>query len=225
MKIYHNPQVERALLKRMQEMMDDPTRGPDGPWHASDIFSCARQSIHTKRHGKTYDRRAYVRFMFGFAIEAYLFHDEAGSHRIEYDGVLLTPDGVASNEDILEMKTTGEWINKFDPASKPHWIERTQAYCAVRGVSRAHVAVVFLHQRDYKAWTMEFTDEELAESKRTISERRVMFDKHRAAGTLPGVETRRHKWECSYCPFRDELDCDRLAGLISMEMPKRAKGA
>lgn len=230
MKVYRNEAVERAILAKLWDKMDDPTRGIDGPWHASDLYLCARQRIKEKVDGSPHhDRKTMGRFAFGFAIEDYIF-DGDEEKRQEHEGVLFTVDGMAGVDDVLEMKSTAAWMDKFDESAlkeKVHWIRRTQAYCAVRGAKRAHVVIWYIHQRDYKAFTVEFTARELADAKAEIPRLRDQLNKWRKryveTGELPGVETRQYEWECGYCPWRELLGCDKLAESIGMKMPKRTK--
>lgn len=229
MKVYRNELVEGAILKKMREKMDDPTRGIDGEWHASDLYSCSRQKVKEKVDGAPFhDRGTIVRFMFGFAVEDWVF-DGDEKKREKHEGVLFTVDGMAG-ADILEMKTTAAYMPKFDEAAlrdKEHWIERTKAYCAVRGAEQAHVVVVFIHQRDYIAFTVEFTRKELAAAKAEIPRLRDYLDRAKTryveTGELPGVETRKQTWECGYCPWREELGCDSLAKAIGLPMPEKKK--
>jgi hypothetical protein len=229
MKIARNRQVESAIIRKIKAKMDDPTRGIDGQWHASDLYSCFRQKIKEKVDGAPeHDRATLVRFMFGFAVEDYIF-DGDEEKRQEYLGVLFTVDGMAG-DDILEMKTTAEYMAKFDEAhlgEKLHWTERTKAYCAVRGKKRAHVSVFFIHQRDFLAFTIDFTDEELAEAEADIPRLRDTLEGYKRAyvesGTLPPVETRKQEWECGYCPWRKILHCDDDAKAIGMKMPDPKK--
>ena len=229
MKIYRNELVEAAILDKLRRKMDDPTRGIDGQWHASDLYSCTRQKVYEKVKGSPFhNRQTIVRFMYGFAVEDYIF-DGDERKRKPYLDVLFTVDGMA-DEDVLEMKTTAEYMPKFDDKhlrEKEHWIERTKAYCAVRGATQAHIVIFFIHQRDYLAFTIEFTKKELAAAKAAIPRLRDQLDKAKArfikSGDLPGVETRKQEWECGYCPWREKLDCDRLAKAIGMKMPDKKK--
>ena len=227
MKIYRDEQVEAAILQKMRGKMDDPTRGIDGEWHASDLYSCFRQKVKEKVDGAPFHNRAtIVRFMFGFAVEEWVF-DGDERKRETHLGVLFTVDGRASTGAVLEMKTTAEYMPKFDEAhlkEKEHWIERTKAYCATRGESRAHIVVFFVHQRDYLAFTVEYTDTELAEAKAALPRLRDTLDRGKAryikSGILPGVETRKYEWECGYCEWRELLNCNVEAKAIGMSMPK-----
>lgn len=230
MKIYRDEQVEAAILQKMRDKMDDPTRGIDGEWHASDLYSCSRQKIKEKVDGAPFHNRGtIVRFMFGFAVEEWVF-DGDERKRETHEGVLFTVDGRASTGAVLEMKTTAAYMAKFDEAAvreKRHWIERSKAYCATRGEKTCHIIVFFVHQRDYLAFTVEFTDSELAEAKDSIPRLRDTLDRSKAryikSGILPGVETRKEEWECGYCEYRILLGCDADAAAIGMKMPPLTK--
>lgn len=229
MKIYRNLNVEKAILRKMKAKMDDSTRGIDGQWHASDLYSCFRQKVKEKVDGAPeHDRQTLVRFMFGFAVEDYIF-DGDEEKRKEYLGVLFTVDGMAG-DDILEMKTTAEYMATFNEehlGTKLHWTERTKAYCAVREKVKAHVTVYFIHQRDFRTFTLEFEGDELAEAEAEIPRLRDQLDGYKQAyverGTLPSVETRKQEWECGYCPWRKILKCDDEAKLLGMSMPDLKK--
>lgn len=230
MKIYRDEQVEAAILQKMRDKMDDPTRGIDGEWHASDLYSCFRQKVKEKVDGAPFhDRGTIVRFMFGFAVEEWVFDGDEKKREV-HQGVLFTVDGRASTGAVLEMKTTAMYMAKFDDKAmreKRHWVERTKAYCATRGENKAHVIVYHLYQRDYQAFTIEFTDSELAEAKDQIPRLRDTLDRGKARyiknGILPGVETRKEEWECQYCEWRILLGCDADAKAIGMKMPALTK--
>lgn len=230
MKIYRDEQVEAAILQKMRDKMDDPTRGIDGEWHASDLYSCFRQKVKEKVDGAPFHNRGtIVRFMFGFAVEDWVF-DGDEKKRETHLGVLFTVDGRASTGAVLEMKTTAMYMPKFDDAAlrgQEHWIERTKGYCATRDENKAHVIVFFIYQRDYLAFTIEFTDSELAEAKAAIPRLRDTLDRGKAryikSKVLPGVETRSHEWECGYCEYRILLGCDADAKAIGMKMPPLTK--
>ena len=215
--VHENPRISQWALGEMRKRMDRDRTGH--PPHASELGRCLRASVLSRRTKQDYDTTSLLFFATGYAMQDWFLGEEDES--VEYMGVLFSVDRMPKDH-ILEFKTTrksyeslpkgpdGKGVRgadkvKFDPVANESWIQRTRWYCAVHGVRKAHILVFFLFQTVFSAWTLEFTEAELEEARLEIMERRDVFNKHLAGGTLPHVAYRLGDgWECTRCPFYEE---------------------
>lgn len=213
MKIYENEIVARWAV---QQMRDKLGKERTGLWHASEIYQCLRKSVLMRREPEKPSIEDILMWTTGFAVQNWFLGDEDESE--EHYGILLSPDKIVDGN-IMEMKTTRKSYEKFQrdennkylkhlpkvrfsPTDNDIWIQRTRAYCAATGINRAHIIVFFLMANYIKTWTLEFTDEELAEVRGEIDSRKAILDQHVKDGTIPPITYRIGNWECKWCPKR-----------------------
>lgn len=221
MKVYENQRVaDWAIRQAIQKIFGN--QGRTGPWHASEIYQCLRKTILHRTQPVPYSKDAILRFAVGFAVQEWFLGPEANGE--EVFGIVLSPDRVVKNN-VLEFKTTRNSYHRkkddhhFNPEDYTSWINRTRSYCAAMNIPRAHIIVFFIYASDIHAWTLEFTEEELAAVEPEITAARAVLDHHIANGTLPLVTTRSWEGECGLCPYmHDHCERDlRRAGLLSKE--------
>lgn len=198
LRLYENPRVADWAVQMAQRKMERPNTGP---LHASEIYQCLRKTVLYRQNPKKFSKEAVLRFAMGFGVQEYFLGPENGGKSAF--GIILSADRVVDDA-ILEFKTTrrsssGRHGQTFTPEKA--WIDRTLAYCAAYGLSKAHILVMFLYENSLRAWTIEFTDSELEQAKLRIEKTRDLVNRHLDAGTLPGVETRSWDGECRYCPY------------------------
>ncbi len=215
MKIYENEKVANWAIGRIQKkMFEGGGDRSEDVLHASEIFSCFRKAIINRRTPATYSRDAVLMFAVGFAMQEWFLGPEEDGDEVW--GVIFSKDAMVNGQP-MEFKTTRKSLEvyakddknkidksvpkiRFDPEDNDGWINRTRAYCASTGSKKAHILVFFLYQNDMSAWTLEFTDKELKETKEDVVRRRDILEKHLEEGTTPGVETRSWEGECNFCP-------------------------
>lgn len=133
---------------------------------------------------------------------------------LELDGICGTVDGTTPDGELIEIKSTLQDMDKFNPASsQPHWIQRSKAYATIYGVNVINLVVFFLvgnmwtHKTEptgLKSWRLEFTPEELADNWDYILLQRDKLLRAIGAGELPDeawVKGRRMGFECKSCQF------------------------
>ena len=219
MRIYENPAIANWSLTEVQARMAERHGERTGALHASEIFQCHRKTYFQRTIGMpplTPD--TILRFAVGQAVQEFFFGPEADG--VEVGGIILSADRLVKGQ-VLEFKTTrqsyealpkdkyGKGIRgadkvKFNPATNEYaqeWITRCRAYCAAHNVNKAHIVVFFIFQSLMSAWTLEFTDEELAASRADIESRNNYLTEALATGNVPSVTTRVAAWECKSCPF------------------------
>jgi len=221
-KVYENARMTDWAIKQVgKKMLVNQAR--TGPFHASEIYSCFRRVFLNRTNPHQYDAKTILIFALGFAMQEWFFGPEDEGEEI--NGVVFSPDRMVE-DNVLEFKTTRRSYEtyakdangkmdktvpkvKFNLEANESWITRTGAYCAEFGVNKAHILVFFLFQNDLRAWTLEFTDQELDFIRKEVEERRVeltaAFEKaSKPKGKPPLVQTRTGDWECRMCPYLDK---------------------
>ena len=223
MKVYENQQMTNWTINQIQKKMDDGRKNDDA-LHASEIYGCFRKTVLNRNHEISYDPETIMMFAVGFAMQEWFLGHEPESK--EVFGVLFSADQVVG-ENIIEFKTTRKSVEKyakddkgkpdktvpkvaFHPTEMDHWINRTRAYCAAHDINTAHILVFFLYQNTMKAWTFEFSDQELGVVKKDIvvrkNELEPMVAAYKKSKIVPSISTRNNDWECEYCPFLMAVD-------------------
>jgi len=227
MKCYENPRVADWAVKQIIEKMAKGGNRTGKP-HASEIYQCFRRTYrHRSGDQRTYGRKAVLRFAAGFAMQEWFLGPEADGQ--EAFGVIFSPDRVEGNH-VLEFKTTRysyqkkrltdrdnepppashlgvnvvdvDWEpGKFSPTRLDSWVLRTGLYCAAIGTNLAHVLVFFLYADDVRAWTFEYSNEDLEWLMYDATRRGEVLQEHLDYGVQPGVATRLGDWECGFCPY------------------------
>lgn len=214
MKSYENPRVGDWAIRQILIKLNRQDR--TGPFHASEVYQCLRKTIMARREPAEYGRDAVLRFATGFALQEYFLGPEEDG--IEALNIVLSADRMVKGQ-VLEFKSTrkpyealpkdpltGKGIRgaekvKFDAADQDQWVLRVRAYCAAHNVNRAHILVYFIYGDDLRAWTFEFTDEELDAAREEVASRVSVLNQHVEDDTLPSIHHRIGTWECNYCPY------------------------
>lgn len=238
MKCFENPRIANWAIQQVQTKMDERHGNRTGALHASEIFQCFRKTVLKRTIGAPpLAANTILQFAVGQALQEFFFGPEKDG--LEAFGIILSADRMVSDQ-VLEFKSTrmsyeglpkdahGKGIRgatkvRFDPLTNEYakeWLVRCRAYCAAHSVRKAHIVVFFIYQSLMSAWTLEFTDEELAEAQSGIELRRYVITEHLTNGTLPSVTTRMGAWECKNCPFLiDHCLADLRAASLDVEEP------
>lgn len=218
MKIYENQRVADYFLNKVAGKREERT----GTLHASEVLQCLRKTYLGRTQPREYSRDSQMKFLVGFAVQEYILGEEKDGEEILIDGVpvIFSTDKLVKNQ-VLEFKTTrrpyeslpkdpatGKGIRgaekvKFDMTEQQSWLDRTAAYCMAHGVTKAHVLVYFLYGDLFTAWTVEFTDADLAAIQKIVSSRATETIGYLERDEMPPVTTRLYSWECGLCPFQD----------------------
>ncbi len=216
MKVYENPRMQDwAIAQVGKKMLINQAR--TGPFHASEVYSCFRKVWYNRTDPHVYDSETILKFAVGFAVQEWFFGAEDEGQEI--NGVIFSPDRIVQ-DNVLEFKTTRrspEVYQKdgtkylkdlpkiqFDVEKNETWIDRTGAYCAEFGLNKAHILVFFLFQNQLRAYTLEFTDQELESIRADVEEKRVALTAVFKKKKEPPVSTRTGDWECDLCPYADK---------------------
>lgn len=218
MRCYENRRVSGYFVKKVAGNREERT----GTLHVSEVLQCLRKTYLSRTQPREHSHDTLMKFMVGFAVQEYMLGEEKDGEEILIDGfpVIFSTDRLVKNQ-VLEFKTTrrpyealpkdpatGKGIRgaekvKFDVAEQDSWVDRTRAYCMAHGVNKAHVLVFFLYGDIFSAWTCEFTDDELAESRSFVAKRGREAQSYLNSNQLPPVTTRLYDWECGLCLFKD----------------------
>jgi len=237
MKLYENEPVANAIIGALRKKMTDPSRF-EGHFHASDLTRCARQVILNRQHRPSPDKPSLLRMALGHALQEWLLGPEdegvsvvlhqddcAGEAGCKCDLTVVFSVDKMVGDDVIEMKSTRMSPARFTTESitdGKDWTERTRLYCAIHGRKRAHIVVFFIFAGELRAWTLDFTEKDLAEGLEYARERAALLTKATADKKLPSVRTRRWAWECGWCPFYEYFCKDRLVAL-KLPLPDRVE--
>ena len=220
MKAYENQRMTDWAIKQVGNKMGIE-QAREGPFHASEIYSCHRKVFKNRTEPRTFSAETILKFALGFAMQEWFFGAEDDG--VIMNEVVYSPDKIFDADNVGEFKTTRRSYEKYDKTggktdkTKPKvrfdvmdnesWIDRTGAYCAEFGINKAHILVFFLYSNELHAWTLEFTDAELAAIRVDNAGRRdalqESFDKATKTkkSKPPSVTTRTADWECEWCPY------------------------
>jgi hypothetical protein len=136
---------------------------------------------------------------------------------VEKDGITCEIDDIY-NDLLVEIKSTTMDMAKFNPLTcPPWWRQRSKAYCYAHDTDRIGLAVWFLVGESWtkrggdqkigiKAWTLEFTKEELEHNWAYMLEQRELILAHIENKLFPSVgwiQSRLKNFECPSCNFLD----------------------
>ncbi|KKN71195.1 hypothetical protein LCGC14_0423580 [marine sediment metagenome] len=211
MRIYEEPTHAERVIQELRT-----NKLSDRDWdevHASDFFGCLRRTYLDRDEAtkKPLTRGEVVKFSAGFAIQEWFLGEEPPGITIEDDKgrpLIFSRDGFDEERGlVLEFKTTGRSMKDFDVKAlqeQEEWLVRTRAYCAVFGVRTAVFLVYFLFQRDFRSFTVVYSDREVKEglalAKRRGAQLWNAFEKRQ----LPGIDTRMSDLNCYWCPHISE---------------------
>ena len=201
--IYENPRVAQWAIKEVAERMKQQRK--DGI-HISDLTGCLRKAVLARQHPEIeYSSGDILRFAQGYAIQEYFLGPEI--YGKEFRGVLFGADRETAGA-ILEFKHTRKSYERksdgymFDPLDHPEWILRCACYCVAYGHRVAHILVFFKYAEELHAWTVEYTDEELAEATEFIDDHHRLLQEYLDDGTeLPPRLEGDDAWMCGTCIY------------------------
>ena len=209
MNITENPEFIDALYEYLGEEYNQQREGD----HLTDFLYCNYKTIIRKR-GESLPTTNQQRMIYwvGNALQYYMQPVRPEDEKeYEIDGIKLRPD--IENKYIAhlyvplaEMKTTRAILSKFDPKQNEHYIRQMQGYCKCLGVTTAVLFTIFLLGDWWadpfptpKAWTFEFTQEEIDDNWKEILRRRDIVHEALKNGGLPREHIMAFKNECRYC--------------------------
>ena len=213
MKITENTEFINALYDYLRKEHSQEREGD----HLSDYLYCNIKTVIRKR-GESLpisDKQVMI-YWVGHALQYYIQPVRPeNAKEYEVDGILLTPD--IENQYIstifvplAEMKTTRAILSKFSPKDNQHYIEQIMGYCKALGVTTAVLFVVFLLGDWWadpfptpKAWTFEFTQQEIDDNWAEILRRRDIVHEALNNGGVPREHIYAFKLECRYCENKE----------------------
>jgi hypothetical protein len=157
-----------------------------------------------------------LRFLTGRVVERALAVE---LKPITYDGIIATVDDLHPDYGYGEIKSTDSSLSKFSPETMyRHWFSRISAYCRVLDITSFNLIVVFMRgdykgiRKGIKAWTLEFTPEEIEQNWMAIKERQArLLVALKDKTDLPQDCVTPATWECNpescelwaYCTYRN----------------------
>jgi hypothetical protein len=118
---------------------------------------------------------------------------------------------------IVELKSTASDMGRFKPERNEWWIQRIKGYLSLVGEAAADLVVWFIlgdtfseknpakrTKTDIRAWTLEFTADEIAENWDHLRQQRELMFHYIDNGEAPPeewVKERRKGFECGGCRF------------------------
>jgi hypothetical protein len=200
-----NPDLEKYYLDKLRAKVSNPR---DNQIHASDLDLCPIKVIYRRRNPDTQlSDKAILFFTSGLAVEAFI---GCNHKQGEKDGVLCSADDAALGA-LTEIKSTRKGTNKFDPiTSCPWWIFRCMTYRIVFNEPISLAVFFWVGNRkdvgiDFKAWSLDFTNQELAAHWKEVLRRRdiVKGALERGADIPREVSWHCQYWdECRECEFK-----------------------
>lgn len=229
MRVYEDPQHAEWAINQLRDRLS----GRDfNEVHASDFSRCLRKTYLDRdpATNKPHTRQSIVMFATGFAIQEYFLGEEPPGKEVPDNKgrpLIFSRDGF--NEEakcVYEFKTTGMRMNEFTADSllkKTEWLERTKAYCHVFDVRTAVFLIYFLFQRDFKSYTVVYTDAELKQGMTEAKRRGTMLWDAFEKRQLPDANTRVSDEDCLYCPHIAE-HCPQQAKVVRQLRNKWSPG-
>lgn len=210
-RLYEDPKRGEWAIRQLRGRLSDRDFNEV---HASDFWRCLRRTYLDRdpETKKPATREEIVRFATGFAIQDYFLGAEPpGAEIPDAKGrpLIFSKDGYWEDQNcLIEFKTTGAYMAKFDINAlreKTEWLTRTQSYAGVFGIPVAVFLVYFLFQRDFRSFTVVYTEKEMKDGLAEAKLRGGKLWDHFEARTLPGPENRLSDEECVWCPYAVEF--------------------
>ena len=221
MKVTYNQQLDDHLEALVRDFIEGRRELPavkltrhlePGIMHASEGEHCPVKPYYarTLENPPPLGRRSIFLFMAGRLFERQFTTPLPPK---EKDGIVGEVDGEFDGL-LIEFKSTRQDMDRFNPeTSQPEWIQRAKTYAYIHDVDRIGFGVWFLvgnmwtHKTEntgLKAWTLEFTPEELGENWLYMLEQRESLFRCINNGELPEeewVKARRKDYECKGCQY------------------------
>lgn len=232
MKATPNPKVAELCIDRARKILtgklDLPAVHYDGDRsgiHLSDLQSCPAQPYYQKTLGKNVpelSNHSVLNFTKGRAFERFFAVEQ---DRVSIDDISCTADGFQPEYGFLEIKCTAEQMDFFDPlTAHPEWIERIMGYCHAYRQKHWNLVVFFIvgnmpnrlwwNVKDYgkskekykgidlRAWTLEFTETEIADNWIEVKRRRDLLLDCLEKGIAPSnrwIDEQTPEWKHKLC--------------------------
>jgi hypothetical protein len=164
---------------------------------------------------------AALKFLRGRVVERAISEE---MEPMAVDDIYMTIDGTHPDGIPIEIKSTAEGSEFFDPKRNEHWIRRSMGYCLGYKVNEIYLVVYFLsgNMSDYlpwaikrnkktpdkyqsvslRAWELEFTDKELQDNWTETLRRKAVLQEALRSGEPPDeAEVKRtyQEWQCKGC--------------------------
>jgi len=236
MKATLNPKLVKTCINRARAILngqsDLPTvhyNGDRTGIHLSDLQGCPLLSYYQKQIGKDAppnDDRAILYFTRGRAVERFLAEEQEG---ITVDDISCTADGFYLEHGYLEIKSTAEQMDFFDPlTAHPEWIERILGYCHAYKQTHWNLVVFFVvgnmpnrlwwNIKEFgkstepyvgialKAWRLSFTEAEIVNNWDVMLTRKRRLEDCLETGVPPSrewIDEQTQEWQHKICSAKD----------------------
>ena len=219
MKAKKNPKLKEHRLNQFRTRILNDRTGI----HASDLDWCPLKTGYRKFHPDPppVPEISLLNFASGIMAEHWIFPETIEPR--EKDGIIASPDYYDKEFGYGEFKSTTMKSSIFDPErSQPMWIFRLKTYCNVFEVLRWNLEVLFWTgnyadiKKDYREWTLYFTEEELKEHWVGALRRKAVLEEIFKAikdGRCPPLDKIwLQSWQCRGCEFAPKI-CHYKNGL------------
>ena len=204
MQIVPNQALTDAVLKELRTKYIDKSVRKD--IHLTHCIYCLTRSYYDLTDPDPPTREELMLFSIGFGLEKVLLDNESIHGQISCDGILLTPDFVTAGGNVAELKTTR--MSSAKPDLPDSWIEQMLGYCKALGITQYRLAILYLMGNwkppfpDIKAFTIDFTQEEIDTNWNKVLHRRDILVKAIQAKKPPEAKLYCKDWECKSCRYR-----------------------
>ena len=199
-----NEALEESLLNEMMSEIEDPSRKLNQP-SVSSLIYCLTKGYYDDVYGASPDRKTKLYFTLGLGLERNLLVSRKHTATEgNYEGIFFHTDAI-NNSNLLEMKTT-----RMKPGDEPsltdNWKHQILGYLKCIGATTADFVTLHLIQPEIRAWTLEFTQEEVDENWQYLLYRKSMWEHFRKIEEPPTAFTYNQEYECTNCNWK--LLCD-----------------
>jgi CRISPR/Cas system-associated exonuclease Cas4 (RecB family) len=197
MKVYENEPLVKSILDKLSEPSDRTG------WHVTDLICCRRKTYYRKIGlGAFVGEEVILRRLRGRSHHSII---EAARDEFSLNEVTFEKDGIVGTVDVMGKRPIEITSTMRSPNSSPlefeYKIKQMMAYCYMAGVREADFVVFFSGPVPrLKAFTLEFTDEELNSNWRRLKERKSELAKAIADLECPPKEPD-YPWECDSCEY------------------------
>lgn len=234
MKATPNPKLVTVCINRARAILDGKIELPSVKYdgerlgiHLSDLTSCPAQAYYQKILGKDAPPNSdtnILHFVKGRGLERFFAEEQDG---ITVDGISCTADGFYQEYGYLEIKTTAEQMDFFDPlTAHPEWIERIKGYCHAYKQTHWNLVTFFIVGNmpnrlwwnvkefgkstepykgiDLRAWDLSFTKAEIINNWDTMLSRKYSLEKCLETETPPSkrwIDEQVQEWQHKICRF------------------------
>jgi len=234
MRIFENPELADEYKERIRAVVTgecELTRRPQGErdysiWHLTEGTTICPEQDRLVRATPTphppHDFRTGLKFFMGRAFEDSI----TTPCRIQENGISGEIDDFELDTYLRELKCTHESMVNFEP--KPWWIEQIKGYCHLAQFYTPDLIVMFwagnlmsytpwgraelkgadlrYNPIDIKAWSMEFTENEIEDNWKFIQKRIGDLDNHiklKQHMSKELIEERKPVWMCKRCRWTE----------------------